>query len=156
MATFNDRNGREWKLAITVADLPRLRALCGVGPSEILNTELALTGMYASGPAELTEFAWSLCSAEAQAAGVAADTFIAGMDADALDRLFDAVQGEVVRFFNRSAAGQGIARSLPRIRETIARRTEESIQRRLSEDEASTSSGSAGNSPASSASTPGP
>lgn len=101
MPTFTDKAGRSWLVELTVADLPRLRAL-GFELGQILSAPERMGDLFLADPEKLVAAVWLLCEAQADTAGVTPEQFAAGFDGPGLERSVEALIGAAIDFFPRS------------------------------------------------------
>lgn len=134
MPSFKDRNGREWKLSLTVGDLPALREMNF--DHNALATGNGLAALMFNEPEKLVTLCHLL--AHEQTKGVTAEEFAAGFDGPALEAAGFAVLEACVSFTRPS----GIAAQTM----TLFRREWETLGGKFTTWTGS--NGSAGNSPA--------
>jgi hypothetical protein len=146
--TFQDAVGRNWRLAITVADLPRVRA-AGFDLSRVYRDEAGFAALLDLDPELLGRVLWSLCESQALAASVTPEEFAAGFDGPTLTQAVDALADAVLDFRYRPA----IARQLKARRAELTSELETLATRAMT---TGISNANAGGSPASLASTPAP
>lgn len=152
MATFRDGKGRDWDLRLTVGTLTEVREATGVRLGDAFRDEAALAGLLFADPEQLGRVLWVVCRERAEAAGVTPEDFAAGFDGPALERAVEAFLGSVADFFPRSKVGAKIRESLPAVLEQMDRHAVTAVETAMRK---LTSSGSATNSAASPAATPG-
>lgn len=87
MASFTDRTGRTWNLALTLGDVKKIRADHGVGLGSRDDVK-ALTALGCD-PFKLGAVLWTLC--ESQADGMTPEQFADQFDGDALESALDAL-----------------------------------------------------------------
>lgn len=135
MAAFKDRNGREWPLVIVFGMLPGLRKR-GLDLDTLTDESFSLL-RYHTGPTDFVDLLWYVVSSAARADEIASrEDFDWGLDWEALERAADALVEAILDFrFRRLAA---VIRN-----------------RQTAENQGTESKKSAGDSPESSASTPG-
>jgi hypothetical protein len=98
MRSFKDANGKEWPLVVNITTRQRV----------LTDTQFDLFGVVDAvelekleDPALLVSVIFSLCSVEAQKAGISPEQFASGMVGDALDGASEALMGAVSDFFPR-------------------------------------------------------
>lgn len=115
MATFTDCKGREWDFKLTVGLLTEVREATGVKLGEILRSETALSDFLFADPETVGRVMWCCCREQAEAAGVAPESFAAGFDGPTLEAATEAFLGSVADFFPRSKIGAAIKANLPAV-----------------------------------------
>jgi hypothetical protein len=153
MATkFTDKAGNSWELSLDVGMLERLQADADFDLDALIESPDAMSAKLFKSPRVLGQILWVFCEEQARAKGLDGRGFGSLLDRAALDRAADAFFEEAVLFYPRSSAGKAIKGRLPE----LFRRMDEETERRANEylDRALASSGTAGDSPASSGLTP--
>lgn len=162
MKTFKDNEGREWVVAINVAQHKRVRDLAGVDIYALVDDDFQGLAALTRDVAKLVDVLYVLCRDQAEKRGVSDWDFGAAIAGDTILAASDAFLDELVDFFPdprvRGALG-GLMRTgravrgemlgmLERMTPTLAEVDPADVARRLI--------GSSGVSPASSGSTPAP
>lgn len=89
MKTFTDNTGRVWTLAVNVAAIKRVRALCGVDLTAIVeldknnNPDTKLLEQLSSDPVLLVDVLYAVCKSECDQKGVTDEEFGMAMAGDA-------------------------------------------------------------------------
>lgn len=105
MKCFTDTAGRVWTLAVNVATLKRVRALCGIDLANIITLDggsrpdASLLERLASDPVLLVDVLYALCKEEAGRRNVTDTDFGASMAGDAIEQAAAALLDEIVDFF---------------------------------------------------------
>lgn len=146
MAQFTDASGGEWVVRLTVGALADVREQAGVDLGQAIRSEGSLADLIFGDPAMLVRALWVLVESQAKAAGVDPVAFAHRFDGPTLERATEALLAAVADFFPRSKVGMMLRQNLTQ----AMSRLDDAIIQKLS----STSSGSAGTSPASSGSMP--
>lgn len=90
MAQFRDLAGREWRVAIRVASLARVRVETNFELSKLLDEKLRRLGEIAADPELLCRVLFVLIADQAEKQGVTLDQFFESMAGDPLEEAFDA------------------------------------------------------------------
>lgn len=105
MKSFLDNAGRTWTLAVNVAAIKRVRALCDVDLTKIVELDAQgrpsaeLLERLANDPVLLVDVLYAVCKPEADANGVTDEAFGGAMVGDAIEHATSALLDEVVDFF---------------------------------------------------------
>lgn len=105
MKTFTDNTGRVWTLAVNVAAIKRVRALCGVDLTAIVeldknnNPDTKLLEQLSSDPVLLVDVLYAVCKAECDQKGVTDEDFGMAMAGDAVEHATSALLDEIIDFF---------------------------------------------------------
>lgn len=145
MAKFRDRADAEWSLVLDVGLLTEVRRETGLNLTKPDDSAAALAD-----PMTFAGALWVLCREEAERAGLTPEQFARRLDPDTIDRAGDALLESLIDFFHRRRGGPAKAR-LPELLRVADRRAGERLAEMM---ESAIASNSAGNSPASSGSTP--
>lgn len=151
MASFKDADNREWKLRLTVGLLGDVKRDAGVDLGAAIKSPQSLAEILYTDPADLVKVLWVCVESQAKEAGVSPEEFGHAFDGPTIEKAGEALLEAVADFFPRTAIAKRIKTDLPKLLEQVDR---EMIARL--DQVTSMSSDSAGNSPASSGSTPDP
>ncbi len=105
MKTFKDNEGRTWTVAVNVAAVKRVRALCGVDLASAVETSpdgklsASVLSQLATDPVLLVDVLYALSKDEAEKRGVTDEDFGKAMSGDVLDLAVTALIDEIVDFF---------------------------------------------------------
>lgn len=105
MKCFVDNAGRTWTVAINVAAVKRVRALCGIDLANVITLEpgerpkVDVLERLASDPVLLVDVLFAICQPEAERKGVSDVSFGEGMAGDAIELATAALLDETVSFF---------------------------------------------------------
>lgn len=163
MATFKDRTGREWVVEVNPTAMKRVREATGVHLGTVLNDDMAGLAALMADPIKLVDVLYVLCRDQAERHGLTDEGFGRQLDGDAYDAAADAFT-EALANFSRPRLRNALRAMLRKEREyrtaagakAAAEFEAIDVAALLAEAEkTATSKNSAGNSPASSASTPG-
>lgn len=138
MPAFTDRKGQTWELVITFGHLEPLRGLGLDLGKQLVETPEGLASLYTIDPKVLVAATYLLCAEEIEEREVLPEKWAYLFDGPTVEGAMVALAEAVIGFFLSPA--------------TARRLTEQIVRPRPD----STSSASAGSSPATSASTPGP
>ena len=100
-----DNTGRVWTLAVNVAAIKRVRALCGVDLTAIVeldknnNPDTKLLEQLSSDPVLLVDVLYAVCKAECDQKGVTDEDFGMAMAGDAIEHATTALLDEIIDFF---------------------------------------------------------
>jgi hypothetical protein len=151
VAKFTDGKGRDWRLELDVSMLPRLRTDASFELGEAAAAGDRFGELLFGRPETVARVLWVLVEADAVAVGVTPEHFAAGLNGPALGRAAAAFMEAVLDFFHPGRAEPMKAR-LPRIMTKLNTDVGAAMGRAAD----SILSDSAGSSPGSSGSTPGP
>ena len=134
MKSFTDNAGRIWTVAVNVAAIKRVRAICDVDLNAIVemdeknNPSTRLLEKLSTDPVLLVDVLYAVCKNEADAQGITDEEFGMAMAGDAIDHATAALLDEVVNFFPE-AKRQAFQKILSATRrfEKIAREKLESL-----------------------------
>ena len=105
MRSFTDNAGRVWTIAVNVAAVKRVRALCGIDLASAIETSpdggisASTLSRLATDPVLLVDVLYALAKDEAAGQGVSDEDFGRAMAGDALDMAVTALIDEIVDFF---------------------------------------------------------
>lgn len=105
MKTFTDNTGRVWTLAVNVAAIKRVRALCGVDLTSIVeldkdnNPDTKLIEQLSTDPVLLVDVLYAVCKTECDQKGVTDEDFGMSMAGDAIEHATAALLDEIIDFF---------------------------------------------------------
>lgn len=105
MKTFTDNTGRVWTLAVNVAAIKRVRALCGVNLSSIVeldkdnNPDTKLIEQLSTDPVLLVDVLYAVCKNECDQKGISDEEFGMAMSGDAIEHATTALLDEIIDFF---------------------------------------------------------
>jgi len=105
MKTFTDNNGRAWALIINVATLKRVRALCDVDLTKVVELDekgqpcTKLLEQLSSDPVLLVDVLYAICKPECDRQNISDEDFGTAMAGDAIDHAASALLDEIVDFF---------------------------------------------------------
>lgn len=104
MKVFKDNSGREWKVAITVETVKRVRSLCGVNLLDAVKIEkdgvnADLIDQIANDPVLLVDIIYCVCRPQAEAEGVTDVQFGESMTGETVETATDALLEELINFF---------------------------------------------------------
>ena len=134
MKSFTDNAGRIWTVAVNVAALKRVRAICNVDLNAIVemdeknNPSTKLLEQLSADPVLLVDVLYAVCKNEADAQGITDEDFGRAMAGDVIDHATAALLDEIVNFFPE-AKRQAFQKLLSATRrfEKIAREKLESL-----------------------------
>ena len=156
---FKDTEGRTWQVAITVADVKRVRSLLDIDLYKLLDDGFKGLGELVADPVALVDLVYVLCRPEADRRGVSDEDFGRAMAGDCIEDAVDAFLGALTDFFPNPRVRQSLTSLLAkgrRVRDLVMDRATEQIGAIDVDSEAARWIASSGSSPASSASTPAP
>jgi len=105
MKSFADNAGRVWTLAVNVAAIKRVRALCGVDLNSIIEMDAAdqpsakLLERLSTDPVLLVDVLYAVCKPECDSKNVTDEEFGAAMAGDAIEHATAALLDEIIDFF---------------------------------------------------------
>lgn len=99
MASFRDRNGKEWALSITVASIKRVRDRLGVNLGMILSDNMKPLADLVSDPVKLVDVIYVLCQPECERCGVTDEQFGESLAGDSFEDAVTAFQTALADFF---------------------------------------------------------
>ena len=105
MKSFTDNAGRVWTLAVNVAAIKRVRALCGVDLNSIIEMDAAnqpsakLLERLSTDPVLLADVLYAVCKPECDSKNVTDEEFGAAMAGDAIEHATAALLDEIIDFF---------------------------------------------------------
>ena len=134
MKSFTDNAGRIWTVAVNVAAIKRVRAICDVDLNAIVemdeknNPSTKLLEKLATDPVLLVDVLYAVCKNEADAQSITDEDFGRAMAGDVIDHATAALLDEIVNFFPE-AKRQAFQKILSATRrfEKIAREKLESL-----------------------------
>jgi hypothetical protein len=156
--TFVDSQGRTWQLALTIDAVKRVRGLLGVNLLELEQGDPPLLTRLGTDVILLCDVIFALVKPEADRVGVTDEQFGAALGGDAILAAQKAFYEELIDFFRRLGRGD-LARASEKQQQVINQAVA-AVEKRIDEldveaEIAEVFGISSGNSPASSASTPG-
>lgn len=151
MATFADKDGTAWSVALTVGDLEDCKE-AGADLRPVLRDETKLINLLFHEPDTLVRVMWVLCHRQAEADGVEPEQFARLFDGPTLERASVALVEAVIDFFPRSKVAATLRANLHKLLAKMDADMSRAAEKRVDE----ILSGSATSSPASSDSTPAP
>ena len=103
MTLFKDRNTKEWELDLNIGMVRRIKAVCQIDLGNVVQfgeTDGGLSQLekLADDTDKLCALLWTMCEAQARAAGFDEETFFAGFDGDTIDAATSALIDELVNF----------------------------------------------------------
>ena len=105
MHTFTDNTGKIWSISVNVAAIKRVRALCGVDLTSIIDIDdegkptASLLDKISSDPVLLVDILYAVCKPEADQNGISDELFGAHILGDVITNATNALLDEVVDFF---------------------------------------------------------
>ncbi|OQA79895.1 MAG: hypothetical protein BWY31_04137 [Lentisphaerae bacterium ADurb.Bin242] len=105
MKSFTDNAGRVWTLAVNVAAIKRVRALCGVDLNSIIELDAKnqptakLLERLSTDPVLLVDVLYAVCKPECDQKNVSDGEFGTAMAGDAIDHATAALLDEIIDFF---------------------------------------------------------
>lgn len=105
MKSFSDNTGRVWTLAVNVAAIKRVRALCDVDLNSIIELDAKnqptakLLERLSTDPVLLVDVLYAVCKPECDQKNVSDGEFGAAMAGDAIDHATAALLDEIIDFF---------------------------------------------------------
>ena len=113
-SAFADAKGRQWRIAITVGDLIRVRKETGVDLAAALKSESALADLMFGDPVVLVSTLYVLCEKQAGDMKVSPEDFGHGFDGPTVEAATEALMTAIADFFPRSRIGRAIRQSMRR------------------------------------------
>jgi hypothetical protein len=151
MPTFADKDGKAWQVSLTVGHLAPLKAF-HLDLNQLLRSDEAWASLFTADPQDKVAALYEVCREQIEKAGVTPEGWAYLFDGPTLERATVALAEAVIDFFPRQRIAQAMRGNLRRALERMDRE----IAARIDAGQGPTSNGAAGNSPASSASTPAP
>jgi len=99
MATFRDTNGRDWHIALTVADIKRVQQLTGVLLTSLVEEKLVPLAELIGDPVRLVDTLYAIVQPQADAAGVTDEQFGRSLGGDSLEQAANAFVEGLLDFF---------------------------------------------------------
>ena len=105
MKSFTDNAGRIWTVAVNVAAIKRVRAICDVDLNAIVEMDekntpsTRLLAKLSTDPVLLVDVLYAVCKNEADAQGITDEDFGRAMAGDVIDHATAALLDEIVNFF---------------------------------------------------------
>jgi hypothetical protein len=105
MKSFTDNAGRVWTLAVNVAAIKRVRAICDVDLNSIVEMDAdnkpsaKLLERLSTDPVLLVDVLYAVCKPEADAKNIGDEDFGRAMAGDAIDHATAALLDEIIDFF---------------------------------------------------------
>ncbi len=105
MKSFTDNAGRLWTLAVNVAAIKRVRAICDVDLNSIVEMDAdnkpsaKLLERLSTDPVLLVDVLYAVCKPEADAKNIGDEDFGRAMAGDAIDHATAALLDEIIDFF---------------------------------------------------------
>lgn len=105
MKSFTDNAGRVWTLAVNVAAIKRVRAICDVDLNSIVEMDAGnkpsakLLERLSTDPVLLVDVLYAVCKPEADAKNIGDEDFGRAMAGDAIDHATAALLDEIIDFF---------------------------------------------------------
>ena len=99
MATFRDTNGRDWHVALTVADIKRVQQLTGVLLTSLVEDKLVPLAELIGDPVRLVDTLYAIVQPQADAAGVTDEQFGRSLGGDSLEQAANAFVEGLLDFF---------------------------------------------------------
>ena len=158
MKTFTDNAGRTWTVPVNVDGVRRVRSLLNVNLLDVLDDGCKLLADLHDDPILLVDVLYCLCKPEADAKQITDEQFGRAMAGDALLNGSRALLEGLSDFFpnaRQRAAMKNLLRKTETVVERLLNHAETTIAGIDPDSLAETVIASSGNSPASSASTPG-
>lgn len=153
MKTFKDSEGREWRVAVTVTAVKRVRDIAGVDLLGVADGKL-LEDLI-NDPVKLVDTVYALCEPQAQERGVSDAQFGEAMAGEAIDAATEALLEGLVGFFPNPkrralrAAMDKLAAMQNRIADAVVAKIESGALEAMLEEELRTVGASSTGSPAS-------
>jgi len=160
MHPFSDTADRQWRLELNVTALERIRAEADVDLLELVDGGPLLERLMRD-PVLLCRVLYALCREQAEADGVAAEDFGRGLAGKVITDARTALVEEIVDFFHQEGPmiqreAEKLAAAYRRLLVAVNGKLDEIDVDKLVERALASTADSSGDSPASSASTPGP
>jgi len=99
MATFRDTNGRDWHIALTVADIKRVQQLTSVLLTSLVEDKLVPLAELIGDPVRLVDTLYAIVQPQADAAGVTDEQFGRSLGGDSLEQAANAFVEGLLDFF---------------------------------------------------------
>ena len=112
MPKFTDCKGREWTVAITVADLGRVRTDAKFDLGSALKSSEGFADLLFAEPEKLVTILWVLVESEAKGRNVSPEEFAAGFDGPTVEAGAEALAEAVLDFFPRQQVSRAMRRGL--------------------------------------------
>lgn len=112
MASFKDRNDREWRLELDVPMVVALRTRVGFELGKAAVSERFGEILFGD-PETLVRVLWVICEQQAEKAGVTPEQFGGGFNGQAVSDAVDALIGAITDFTHRPAVAAAIKAKLP-------------------------------------------
>lgn len=118
-ATFRDRHGRDWALALNVGHLGAVKKALGLDLAGLIKDEGALFRFLFTDPELFSGVLFFLVQDQAEARGVDLLAFLGGIDGRTLEGAGEAFLAALALFSPRSAIGRAVAAGLPELLEKL-------------------------------------
>lgn len=148
MSSFVDAEKRRWDLTLNVGLVGRLRKDAGV---DLGKAGEGMAAALFADPESLVKALWVLCERQAERQDVTPEQFGYGFDGPSVQRAVDALLEAIIDFFHRSNPAGKMKEKLP----SLLKKLEADATAKMEAQMDSILNANAGDSPASSASTPG-
>lgn len=158
MKTFQDNAGRTWTVAVNVDAIRRVRSLLNVNLLDVLDDGCRLLAQLHDDPVLLVDVLYCLCKPEADAQQISDEQFGKSMSGDALLNAASALLESLSDFFPQArqrAAMKELVAKTGQVVDRLLDHAETTLKEFDPESAAQSAIASFGNSPDSSASTPG-
>ena len=158
MKTFQDNAGRTWTVAVNVDAIRRVRSLLNVNLLDVLDDGCKLLAQLHDDPVLLVDVLYCLCKPEADAQQISDEQFGKSMSGDALLHAASALLESLSDFFPQArqrAAMKELVTKTGQVVDRLLDHAETTLKEFDPESVAQSAIASFGNSPDSSASTPG-
>ncbi len=158
MKTFQDNAGRTWTVAVNVDGIRRVRSLLNVNLLDVLDDGCKLLAQLHDDPVLLVDVLYCLCKPEADAQQISDEQFGKSMSGDALLNAATALLESLSDFFPQArqrAAMKELVAKTGQVVDRLLDHAETTLKEFDPESVAQSAIASFGNSPDSSASTPG-
>lgn len=116
MRSFNDTTGKEWKLAVTVAAVKRVRELTGCDLMQILSSEDTLRQL-ATDDILMVDVVFAILKTQADADGISDVQFGEAMAGDAISKAYEALIGELSDFSRNPKARKVMGKVWAKVQE---------------------------------------
>jgi hypothetical protein len=151
VAAFTDKDGKTWQVSLTVGHLAPLKAF-HLDLGQLLRSDEAWASLFTADPQDKVAALYEVCKGQIERAGVTPEGWAYLFDGPTLERATVALAEAVIDFFPRQRIARAMRGNLSRLLERMDRE----VAAKIDAGSGPTSNGAAGNSPASSASTPAP
>lgn len=131
-ATFKDRNGREWTVALNVVAAKRVRELCGVNLADAPRTDLLVR--LANDAILLADVLFALVKPQADAANITFDQFGESLDGEHMKAGLDAMLEGFPDFFSQPEQRR-LMRSIVEKQKQLEPRVMELLEQKLNSPE---------------------